>query len=266
MAKALVISDVHGNLAALRSVLESARGWDELVVLGDLVDYGPRPADVIDLIRSYSPRAVMGNHDNAAAFRVDCMCGEETHWVSVWFRENVTLRLLDKDDLAYLASLPNRLELDGALRALAVHGSPSSPLYGYLYPWLSDDQASSMLSEPGLRLSSIPLNRSPSGAPRPAYDLYLVGHTHYQLYRVVRGRAVVNPGSVGQPRDGDPRASYAVVDLDGGAVELRRVRYNVDEVLRDLEGLGVPEPYMGALKHMFLMASTPPRQQAHSQA
>lgn len=250
--KLLVLSDAHGNSYALRAVINS-ESYDQVLFLGDAVDYGPRPSEVIDTLRSVGARAVMGNHDNALVHGVDCMCGEETHWVSVFFRENYTKKLVSGSDLAFVSSWHERLELDmGPMgRSLAVHGSPSSPLYGYIYPWLDDDTVKRMLVR-SLRLSH-------SANYEPGYSLYLVGHTHYQFVRRVGGSLLVNPGSVGQPRDGDPRAAYAVIDVEKGKVELKRVKYDTSLVVRDLEALGVPEPYMSALKLMFLEARVPSR-------
>ncbi len=203
MAGILVISDAHGNLHALRAVLEAARGWDELVVLEDLVDYGPRPAEVIDEPRSLGARIVRGNHDHAVGYGVDCRCGEATHWLNVWFRENITLRLLDNSQRRLLAQLPTRLEFDsGPIRMLAVHAAPADPLYAYLYPWLSNEDACRLLQRPSLRLAR-QRKAGEAGDGCPA-GLYLVGHTHHQFYRVAHGATIVNPGSVGQPRNGDP--------------------------------------------------------------
>lgn len=187
------------------------------------------------------------------------MCDEETHWVSVWFREHVTLRLLDRRDISYLASLPQKLELGGSTNVLAVHGAPSSPLYGCLYPWLNNEQLRSMLSGLSMRLERPQPNMNMGSSDHVLkYDLYLVGHTHLQLCRTIDGRAVVNPGSVGQPRDGNPRASYAMLDLDDGSIELHRAKYDIGKVVKEIEELSVPEPYLSALKYMFEAASTPP--------
>ncbi len=253
------MSDVHGNLHALRAVLSHAAGWDEILVLGDLVDYGPRPGEVIDELRGLGAKMVRGNHDHAVGYGVDCRCGEATHWLSVWFRENVTLRLLGDGDRRFLASLPLRLPVEaGGLRGEAVHGAPSNPLYEYLHPWLGEgDLCPRLRPLAALRLGGRPA--AGGGCPR---GFYLVGHTHHQFLRVAGGAVVVNPGSAGQPRDGDPRAAYALVDTETGSVTLARVEYDVAATVRELEELGVPDPYLSALRYMLLNARVPPRPRA----
>ena len=254
MARILVISDVHGNLSSLSAVLEHARGWDEIVVLGDLVDYGPHPGEVIDVLREHGARMVRGNHDHAVAFGVDCRCSEETRWLSVWFRENVTLRLLSEGEKNYLASLPLRIRLEvDNMKMYVVHAAPSNPLYAYMYPWLDNSELCRLLeSQSRVRLLG---GRAEEECPR---GFYLVGHTHHQFYRVVEGAVVVNPGSTGQPRDGDPRAGYAIIDTSKDSIELYRAKYDVDRTVRALSELGIPEPYMSALKYMLRHGKTPP--------
>ena len=245
------MSDIHGNLPALNAVLDAARGWDEIVVLGDLVDYGPWPGEVIDVLKGLGASIVRGNHDHAVAYGVDCRCGEDTHWLSTWFRSNVTIRLLGKETIGFLRNLPSKLEADIAgMKAVMVHAAPSNPLYAYLYPWLSDDEACSLL-KPGIRLKD-------KGANCPK-GIYLVGHTHYQFYRVVQGAIIANPGSVGQPRDGDPRAGYMIIDKHTGAITFHRVKYDVGKVLQGLREVGIPEPYMTALEYMLVNARVPPK-------
>ena len=253
MARVLLLSDIHGNLHALRAVLETVKEWDEVIVLGDLVDYGPHPGEVIDELRGIDAKVVRGNHDHAVAFGVDCRCGEETHWLSVWFRENVTLNLVSRADRQYLAQLPLKLVVEDGLGAIALHAAPSNPLYEYLYPWLGDGELCARLRA-RLRLSG--KEAKSSDCPR---GVYLVGHTHHQFLRVARGALIVNPGSTGQPRDGDPRASYALLDTETGRVELGRVKYDVDAVLKALEALRIPEPYMVALRYLLVKAEAPPK-------
>ncbi|MCE4627961.1 MAG: metallophosphatase family protein [Desulfurococcales archaeon] len=248
----LVISDVHGNLPALRSIIESAGRYDEVVVLGDLVDYGPWPAEVLDLVRSLGARVVRGNHDHAVGYGVDCRCSEETHWLSVWYRENITMKLLSDTDRQWLARLPLRLALDlGNTRAVAVHAAPSNPLYEYLYPWLGKEEICARLHGPTVSLRRT-RNECPGG-------LYLVGHTHLQFMLTLEGTTVLNPGSAGQPRDGVPKAAYAIIDAETGRVKLSRAPYSVEEVRRRHRELGIPEPYLSALDQILLTGRVPPR-------
>lgn len=241
-----VISDIHGNLEALERVLERARDFDYLIVLGDLVDYGPDPDIVIDVIRGHSPIAVRGNHDHAAAFNVDCGCGELTHDISVYTRENITSPKLSEGQRAYLSSLPltEVVELNGVVIGM-VHGSIKSPLYGYVYPW----EAHSALCQRGLRMGGEKIE----GCELP-YDLLLLGHTHHQFVIKIGRTLVVNPGSVGQPRDGDPRASFSVINVEGDPLEiaLHRVKYDVEKTVRKLEALVERGPYLDKLKRALV--------------
>ncbi|MET1160275.1 MAG: metallophosphoesterase family protein [Thermoprotei archaeon] len=248
--KILILSDIHANIYALKTVLEETSNYDEIWVLGDLVDYGPNPGEVVDLVKSTSARVIRGNHDHAVGFGVDCRCGKETHWLSVWTRNNITYKLLSRNDIKYLASLPLNIVLDNAL---LVHGSPSNPLYGYLYPWINKEELLDSLKPArkyALRESLV---------SQPSYTWFFIGHTHYQFIITIEGLRVVNPGSVGQPRDGNPRASYAIVDLDENTIILKRVKYPIENVIREYEKLGVPEPYYSALKYMLLNGRIPQR-------
>ncbi|MET1100865.1 MAG: metallophosphoesterase family protein [Pyrodictiaceae archaeon] len=252
--KILVVSDLHGNIYSLRAVLDKARGWDEIIVLGDLVDYGPDPTGVIDLLREHGARMVRGNHDHAVAFGVDCRCGDEVHWLSVWFRENVTMKLVDEHSRRLLAQLPLKINLEAdGIEIYAVHAAPSNPLYEYLYPWLSNNDVCRLLRRKSARLvEGVKSVECPKG-------FYIIGHTHYQFYRMVDGTLVANPGGTGQPRDGDPRAPYMLVDTDSGGVMLYRVAYDIEKTIRALEDLHIPEPYITALKYMLRYARVPPR-------
>ncbi|MEM0018104.1 MAG: metallophosphoesterase family protein [Candidatus Korarchaeum sp.] len=222
----LIVSDAHGNYDALRKVLDS-ESYDEVIFLGDAVDYGPQPAETLDLLRDVGSVLLKGNHDAAAAHGISCMCREELRPLSEYTRANVTLRMLSKGDLEFLARLPDKVELlpDG-LRAYAVHASPRDRLYGYVMPDLSDEELEYQLHEFSL-----------TGPRKLDHDLVLLGHTHRAMIRGIRGSRILNPGSVGQPRDGDPRASYAL--LESGKLELRRVRYDVEGVVRKIRGLNL---------------------------
>jgi predicted phosphodiesterase len=243
----LVLSDVHGNLDALRAVLEHAGRWDAVWVLGDLVDYGPEPHEVVDAVRELSPEVIVrGNHDNAVAFGVDCFCDPRIHKLSVCTREMVSLKLLSREQMEWLRSLPIRrkVSVDGRTYYV-VHGSPISPLYGYIRPDMGRDKL--------LRQLSLPPARLYAGQGRLVdADAVVVGHSHIPFSIHVESVRVLNPGSVGQPRDGDPRASYAILDTKTMRFEVHRVKYDVGKVLRKLEALHIPSWCLQWLREILL--------------
>ena len=204
-----VISDVHGNLVALDAVLDDMPPVDVLVCAGDVVGYGPWPGDCVDAVRSRDVPTVKGNHDRAvasgSAFRFNAMARAGVDYA----RE-----VLGDDDLAWLDGLPTeRTVADGRVRI--VHGHPDDPDH-YTYP---DEFSGSMLGDE---------------------DALIMGHTHVQAQETFPEGVVLNPGSVGQPRDRDPRAAYAILDLDDLSVEERRVEYDIEAVQRAVEDAGLP--------------------------
>ncbi|MFB6123214.1 MAG: metallophosphoesterase [Haloferacaceae archaeon] len=205
-----VISDVHGNRIALDAVLDDMPSVDRLVCAGDVVGYNPWPADCVAAVRDREIPTVMGNHDRAVAsdagFRFNSMASAGVEFAR---------RRLDDDALGWLAGLPDeRTAVDG--RVKLVHGHPEDP-DRYTYP---EEFSPRMLDDE---------------------DVLVTGHTHVQGHRAFDEGVVMNPGSVGQPRDGDPRAAYAVVDVDSRSVEERRVEYDVDAVVDAVEAAGLPE-------------------------
>jgi putative phosphoesterase len=204
-----LISDVHGNRVALEAVLADMPPVDRLACAGDVVGYNPWHADCVDAMRERGVPTVMGNHDRAVAggtdFAFNSMAGAGVRHA----RE-----ALDDDQLEWLAALPNeRTVCEGSVRL--VHGHPDDP-NRYTYPAQFGPH---LLDEE---------------------DVLVLGHTHVQHNERYDAGVVVNPGSVGQPRDGDPRAAYAVLDLDGLQVEERRVEYDVDEVTAAIASAGLP--------------------------
>ena len=230
--RTLVLSVIHGNLEALRAVL-AAEVVDEVLCLGDLVDYGPRPAEVLDLVRRHARLAVRGNHDTAVALGVPCRSAPAFRALSEASRE-LTVPMLTEHDRSYLAELPVRatLEVDG-LRLEMLHAAPDDPLYHYLP---ATDVA-------GWR-------RALRGLPA---DLVLVGHTHLPAVLEIEGKLLVNPGSVGLPRDGDPRASYAV--LSDGRAELKRVGYDVEATVKALRAWGLAPEVARVLEGIYRRGS-----------
>jgi diadenosine tetraphosphatase ApaH/serine/threonine PP2A family protein phosphatase len=229
-----VVSDIHGNLAALEAVLAAleAEGTDELWCLGDLVGYGARPNECCAAIESRASFCLVGNHDLAVRGTIDLEeFSGDAGAAARWTRE-----VLSPEALAFL----NRLSPQGKRGEVAMfHGSARDPVWEYV---LSDEAA----------LTTLALTEEP---------IVLVGHSHAALHVGIRGdhdvdgdfapagteldlrgrRTLLNPGSVGQPRDGDPRAAYLVLDLDERTASFRRAEYDVERTQREIREAGLPE-------------------------
>lgn len=197
-----VLFDVHGNLAALDAVLAEARaeGFDRLLFGGDLVLFGPEPATCVDRLRGLGEPlvAIKGNTDRYVIDRQD----DVARWADA----------LGEDRLAWLDALPAQLAVPEQ-DALLVHATPRGD-EEMLMPETPASEAAAMLAGVGLHT-------------------LLCGHVHIQYRRSVAGHDVINPGSVGMPLDGDPRAAWAIVS--DGRVELRRTAYDVDAVADRVE-------------------------------
>ena len=213
-----VISDVHGNRVAFDAVLDDMPSVDQVVHAGDVVGYNPWPGECVDRIRSASIPTVQGNHDRAVAdgssFRFNSLASAGVKHARA---------SLDDEQIAWLGDLPaERFAADGRVRI--VHGHPMDH-DRYTYP----EEFRPGLIAAGLEEEA---GRTP--------DVLVLGHTHVQGHAVSDEGIVMNPGSVGQPRDGDPRAAYAVVDLDTMTVDERRVEYDVDCVVDAVEEADLP--------------------------
>lgn len=210
-----ILSDIHGNRIALDAVLDDMPPVDGLVCAGDVVGYNPWPAECITAVRERSIPTVMGNHDRAVARNGGARFNGMAKAGVAHARNH-----LDDNALAWLDDLPTeRTVADG--RVKIVHGHPADP-DRYTYP---EEFSARMLD---------------------GEDLLITGHTHVQGHRVYDAGVVMNPGSVGQPRDGDPKAGYAVVELGDGSggdavhVEERRVEYDIDAVIAAVEEAELP--------------------------
>ena len=225
-----VLSDIHANLAALEAVRLDLPAVDEVWVLGDIVGYGPQPNEVIAVLQEMGARSVLGNHDGAAIGTVD----------TSWFNPDAaraiewTAEVVDENSRAYLAALPE-VRVEGELTA--VHGSPRDPMWEYI---TGSGVAAANLSAFETRLclhghTHVPIVfQSDDGQVEP------VAATPGTPVSVSAGRALVNPGSVGQPRDGNPAASYLVLDTDSGSLEFRRVAYDIEATQELMHRAGLP--------------------------
>lgn len=211
----LIVSDIHANWAALDAIDEP---YDVCLMLGDLVDYGPDPSPCVRWSMEKADHAIRGNHDHGVAQNVP-VAGESGYRYLTRISRPHQWASLAREEREYLLRLPltKRLVLNGK-RYLLVHGTPRDPLDEYV---LRDPETWSK------RLQSVDA------------DIVCVGHSHMQFHLVVDGIVVLNPGSVGQPRDGDPRAAYAVIDSN--RIELKRVEYPIDETIRRVEATDWPD-------------------------
>lgn len=213
----LLIADIHANLEALQAVLDVPHDW--AICLGDIVDYGPDPDRCIDLLQKKNIPTIRGNHDNAVAFKVDCQCGYKYKHLSIATRE-YTWEILDRFRMEYLQKLPLLIkeEIDGK-RLYLTHASPRS-MFEYIKPETPDEDIVAMLAEP----------MEPVDA-----EFLVVGHSHIPMNRKFGALKIINPGSVGQPRDGDVRAGCAVLDTETGEMEFLRLEYDIDAVCAKIE-------------------------------
>jgi len=238
-----LLADIHANLAAFTAVLDDIEhrgGVEEFWCLGDIVGYGPDPGQCIQLLRKHKHICVAGNHDLAAIGKLALAdFNPDAAFACRW-----TAQQLSPEDIEYLGSLPLVIEKDDFT---LVHGSPREPIWEYLV--------------------------SKSGAQENfAYfksRFCLVGHSHIPfIFRqdedgscsfiplsvnigqvLGKSRMIVNPGGIGQPRDGDPRASYAIYDSDSGVVRLYRVAYDINATQVKMVKNNLPVRLVVRLEH-----------------
>ncbi|MFD1586426.1 metallophosphoesterase family protein [Halorientalis brevis] len=204
-----VVSDIHSNRVAFEAVLDDMPAVDGYVCAGDVVGYGPWPAECLDLVRDLDAPTVMGNHDRAVATGASFSFNSMAAAGAEYSRDQ-----LSEEQVDWLYALPTeRTEFEG--RVKIVHGHPDDP-DRYTYPSLFK---ADLLDDE---------------------DVLVMGHTHVQAHEAFDEGIVMNPGSVGQPRDGDPRAAYAIVDLDAMTVEEHRVEYDIAAVEEAVADAGLP--------------------------
>ena len=241
--KALIVSDIHSNLEAFESVISDAEGrggFDEIWSLGDLVGYGPDPGAVIDLLRQFKHNAVVGNHDLASIEKLSLEAfNPHAKQANLW-----TAGRLTEDHKEYLDRQPMKLEIG---EFSLVHGSPRDPIWEYV------------------------VSNTAAVASFNHFDTYrcLVGHSHIPFVCRPKGdgltefraptlddalplnddRMIINPGGVGQPRDGDPRASYAVYDSVDETITHHRAEYEITRTQEKMRQHGLPENLIDRLEY-----------------
>jgi len=236
----LIISDIHANLTALESVLAEAGDYEAAWCLGDIVGYGPDPNECITRVRELPKLlCIIGNHDAAAMGQIDAdTFNPEARNAILWTRQRLT-----KSSRSFLNDLPEKIQ--ASAEVTLTHGSPRHPVWEYL-----------------LDTHAATLNFEYFDTP-----LCFVGHTHlpviytatdnHYLARleipepntkiVLPKRAIINPGSVGQPRDRDPRAAFAIFDSDARTLDFRRVAYDINTVQARMKEAGLPDRHIQRL-------------------
>lgn len=222
-AKMAFISDVHGNVEALKVVLTDISnrgiGFENVYCLGDLVGYGPRPNEVIELIREQEIQTILGNYDEAVGFYLpQCGCHIDSEISKKRAQNSLqwSAKYTTEENKAFLRALEEQLIIEeGHRKLLLVHGSPFS-INDYVFE--SEREKQEAIAE------------------ECEEDIILFGHTHYPYYKEIRNKLLVNAGSVGRPKDGDARACYAVLELGAQLqVDFIRVAYDVEKVAAEIE-------------------------------
>jgi len=235
----LIISDIHANLTALEAVLADAGPIDAAWCLGDLVGYGPDPNECVERIKELpNLQCILGNHDAAAvgSIEVDAFNPEARKTV-IWTQERLTQA--NKD---YLINLPERIDLE---HITLVHGSPFRPVWEYLLDTRSATISFEFFETDYCFVGHTHLPVSYL-LPDDRLTAQLIVPEHYSSMTLAP-RAILNPGSVGQPRDRDPRAAYALLDLADYTWEWHRIEYNIQAVQERMRQENLPERHIARL-------------------
>jgi len=234
MGRYLLLADVHANLRALSAVLEDVVRWggfDVIWMLGDLVGYGPEPDDCVSMLRENPLVSVAGNHDLGAVGRVDLSSfNREAAEVCLW-----TGGRLSASSSEFLRELPLRQRV---APFLLVHASPRDTVWEYVTSGVQATELALFCEEAHCLVGH---THCPAVFSMTSHSGQAEGVCSAGTEVPVRGRLIVNPGAVGQPRDGDPRAAYAVLDTVAGAVSFHRVPYDVSGTVNAMRRHGLPD-------------------------
>jgi putative phosphoesterase len=235
----LVLSDIHANWPALQAIQEP---HDVCICLGDLVDYGPQPVECVRWAMEHADYIVRGNHDHGVAQDVEVL-GERGYRYLTRISRKRMWPLLGHEERSYLLRLPLTLRVTLQNRRFyLVHATPRDPLDEYV------------TKEPEAWLRRVGSLEA---------DIVCVGHTHMQFNLMAGNTVVLNPGTVGQARDGDPRAAYAVIE--DGRIELKRQEYPVEQTIAAMDATNLPEKakqlYAEALRLGRLPSVPPPEEE-----
>ncbi len=228
--KIAVLSDIHGNSIALKAVLAEMRacGVEHLFVLGDFVGYYYHPDEVLKLLLEFETTMIRGNHETLLeeAMRDPEKLDELQGRFGSSFK--FALERLSKQELEMLFALPEKREVEmGGMTFLLCHGSP----------WKNDEYIYPDAPEEKLRACA-----------DQGVDMVLLGHTHYPLLRTIGSKTLLNPGSVGQPRDAGGAACWAIVDTDTKRVELRRTPFDAEAVANEAHSIDPSNSFLAEVQ------------------
>lgn len=233
--KILILSDIHANWYALEAILAN-ESYDTLIFLGDAVDFGPNPKECVRFLMN-SPTGrfwgVRGDHDHALAYGINCDCSKELGELSNKTREWGEGFITGKE-VGFLRRLPfDRYSTLDGLNLYMRHGSPRDGLYRTM---THNTEEFEIEDDKFGRIDT---------------DFILAGHSHRPYIKRLGRTTILNPGSVGQPRDFNPRASYAVIE--NGEAVIRRVKYDIERTVKDLEKSSLPKDVIRELVSILVV-------------
>lgn len=229
----LIISDIHANLVAFETVLADAKGeWDLIWCLGDIVGYGPHPNECVQLLQQQEHISLSGNHDWAVLNKIDInIFNPEAQKAIQWSRDET-----NEETLAYLRELPAEMVFEPFTLA---HASPRQPIWEYILDSYTAEINFDHFETPYCLVghTHVPV----LFAYRDQFDTVALSPIYDEPIQLNETRLIINPGSVGQPRDSDPRAAYAILDLENLIWTYRRVPYDVAKTQQAMRQHDLPE-------------------------
>ncbi|MHB1357440.1 MAG: metallophosphoesterase family protein [Anaerolineae bacterium] len=237
----LVVTDIHSNLVALEAVLASAGTYDQLWSLGDIVGYGPEPNECISLLTAHEHIAIPGNHDWGVLGKIELDdFNTDARKANQWTR-----LVLTAESMAYLENTPQTIEQGEVTLA---HGSPRHPVWEYI---TRTDTAQQNFAHFKTRICLVGHTHIPAiyWQPGPDTPCMAIQPKIDQPFSCEEGRYIINPGSVGQPRDGDPRAAYLILDTEACTVEHRRVAYDLHATQKKMRTAGLSARNIARLEY-----------------
>ncbi len=221
-----LIADVHSNTVALEAVLSvfNREGVEKILHAGDIIGYNPYPNETVELFINYNIISILGNHDRALlsgnTYGFNPYAATALEW---------TKKMISRENFEFISKLNNIESFKiGGMKITMAHGSLRD-FDEYIYP---EDAVPEFLSDANA-------------------DYLVLGHTHVQFMRMYRQGIIINPGSVGQPRDGIPDAGFGILDTDSGKVRLKRMGYDIEKVIEDMLAAHLPEKLAVRLRFGF---------------